>query len=54
MPDSTLEVVAQGNRDNLEKLIACLNKGPFLARVTSVDVKWQEPIGTRDSFEIVF
>ena len=54
MPDSTLEVVAQGNRDNLEKLIACLNKGPFLARVTSVDVEWQEPIGTHDSFEIVF
>ena len=54
MPDFTLEVVAQGKRDNLEKLIACLNKGPFLARVTRVDVEWQEPIGTRDSFEIVF
>jgi len=54
MPDFTVEVVAQGYRDNLEKLIARLHKGPFLAHVTRVDVTWREPTEQFSSFDIVF
>lgn len=53
-PDFTVEVVAQGHDDKLEKLIERLHKGPFLARVSKVDVEWREPSGTYRSFDIVF
>ena len=53
-PDFKVEVVAQGYRDKLDKLIEHLHKGPFLARVSKVDVEWREPIEIRDSFEVVF
>ena len=53
-PDFTVEVVAQGHRDNLEKLLTYLHKGPFLAHVTHVDVEWRKPTELFDSFDIVF
>ena len=51
-PDGTVEVVAQGHRDSLEKLVAHLHKGPLLAHVTHVDVDWREPTEKFDSFNI--
>jgi len=53
-PDFTVEVVAQGYRDKLEKLIAHLRKGTFLSRVSNVDIEWREPSQEFDSFEVVF
>ena len=53
-PDFTVEVVAQGYPDKLEKLIEYLHKGTFLARVSSVDVEWRKPAEKFDSFDIVF
>ncbi|RJQ34222.1 acylphosphatase [Candidatus Parcubacteria bacterium] len=54
MPDFTVEVVAQGHKDSLEKLAAHLHKGPFLAHVTKVDIEWHEPKNQYQSFDIVF
>ena len=54
MPDSTVEVVAQGHKDSLEKLVAHLHKGPFLSHVTKVDIEWHEPKNRYESFDIVF
>ena len=54
MPDSTVEVVAQGFPDNLEKLVAYLHRGSLLAHVTKVDIEWHEPKNQYDSFDIVF
>ena len=53
-PDFKVEVVAQGYRDKLEKLVEHLRKGPFLARVSKVDVEWQEPSEKIGSFDVVF
>lgn len=53
-PDFTVEVVAQGYPDKLEKFIALLHKGPFLAKVSSVDVEWRDPLEKAGSFEVVF
>ena len=33
-PNFSVEVIAQGYRDKLEKLIQHLHKGPFLSKVT--------------------
>ena len=54
MPDFTVEVVAQGSRDSLEKLVAYLHKGSLLARVSKVDVEWRTPKNRYESFDIVF
>lgn len=54
LPDHTVEVIAQGPRGNLEKLITLLHKGPLLAHVSGVDVEWREPKKRYASFDIVF
>jgi len=38
--DGSVEVVAQGPRRDLERLIDYLHRGPRLARVTGVEVEW--------------
>lgn len=50
--DGTVEVVAEGERRDLEKLLAFLRRGPSHARVEAVDVEWSEPKGDLRSFEV--
>lgn len=50
--DRTVEVVAEGERDQLDSLVAFLQKGPPSARVTSLDVEWQDATGEFTQFEI--
>lgn len=52
--DGSVDVVAQGDKKSLEKLIEYLHKGSFLAHVIRVDVEWQEPTEGFDSFTIVY
>jgi len=54
LPDGTVEIVAQGYTDNLEKLLEYAGRGPFLARVSDIEVQWREPRGEYTSFEVVF
>ena len=53
-PDFTVEIIAQGHQGNLEKFLVLIRKGPFLARVSNVDVEWREPKERFISFEVVF
>lgn len=53
-PNFAVEIVAQGFPDKLEKLVEHLHKGPFLAKVSQVDVEWRTPGEREDSFEVVF
>jgi acylphosphatase len=52
MQDGTVEVVAQGTKENLEKLITQLHEGPMFAKVTSVAVEWRKVVQRYPSFEI--
>lgn len=54
LDDGSVEVIAQGMEEKLEKLIEKLHKGPFLARVIRVDVTWREPQGDFTGFTIVY
>jgi acylphosphatase len=45
MPDGTVEVRAEGERANLEKLLEYLRKGPPAAGVEEVVVEWAEHRG---------
>jgi acylphosphatase len=50
--DGTVEVVAEGQRIDLEKLLAFLQVGPRAAFVTQVDAQWFPPTSEFDRFEV--
>ncbi len=54
VPDGTVEILVEGPRDKVERLIDWARVGPPLARVTKVDVQWEDYKGEFDSFEIVY
>lgn len=53
LADGTVEVVAQGERQALERLIDYLRRGSILSRVEGVQVTWRTPQKTFDSFTLV-
>jgi acylphosphatase len=50
--DGTVEVIAEGEDEALQKLLAWLHVGPRMARVTRVQVLWESPQGEFDDFEV--
>jgi acylphosphatase len=51
-PDSTVEVLGQGTREQLAGLHSRLREGPRAARVDEVEVKEADPIPGLTSFQI--
>jgi len=51
-PDGTVEVLAQGTRDQLAGLHSRLREGPCAARVDDVEVSEAEPIPGLTSFQV--
>ncbi len=49
-----VEVVAEGNEDNLEKLIDFLKVGPDGTEIEAFDVNWIEPTGDFIRFAIKY
>ena len=54
LPNGTVEVIAEGNREDLERYVERLRHGPLLAKVTAVETSWKEVQGTFSSFSILF
>ncbi|MGC8961610.1 MAG: acylphosphatase [Candidatus Bathyarchaeia archaeon] len=54
LPDGRVEAVAEGEEDAVEKLIQFCRKGPPAARVTDVEVKYEEPKGGDRNFKIIY
>jgi acylphosphatase len=52
LSDGTVEVVAQGEREVLEKLVKQLHKGSVFSRVDGVQVTWRAPSASYGSFNI--
>ena len=52
--DGSVEVVAQGPRKALERLVEHLHGGPLLARVERIEVAWRTPSQQFDGFTIVY
>lgn len=50
--DRTVEVLAEGPRPALDKLVAFLWQGPQAATVTDVEIHWLVATGQYDHFEI--
>jgi len=51
-PDGRVEILAEGERRNLEMLLAWAYQGPPAARVTEVEVEWFQYDGKLHSFEV--
>lgn len=48
----TVEVVAEGPRVDVSRLLDYLRRGPRGARVDAVDITWSEPTGHFDGFRV--
>ena len=52
LDDGRVEVDVEGDRSAIEGFITQLKSGPRLARVDSLDVKWEKPSGQQRGFQI--
>lgn len=52
LPDGSVQVVAEGPREALERLLALAQRGPRHALVTGCEVQWGEPEGLEGPFGI--
>lgn len=50
--DGTVQVVAEGQRENVTRLLNWLRKGPRMAFVEKVDVQWLPHTGEFQRFEV--
>ena len=53
-PDGKVEAVFEGSREKVEEIIKWCHKGPVLARVTNVEVKWEKPKNEFEDFKIIY
>lgn len=51
-PDSSVEIVAEGKRDVLDRLLDAVRTGPSGAVVENVEAHWSTPSGEFHRFEI--
>lgn len=52
-PDGAVEIVAEGEEENLKELLGWANHGPTAARVERVDVRWRGFAGDFFDFRIL-
>ena len=50
--DGTVEVMAEGERQALEMLLALLRRGPRASTVSGVNFEWQPPSGEFKHFQV--
>lgn len=51
--DGSVEILAEGEEDELRELISWANTGPTSARVERVDVRWRGFVGDFSEFKII-
>jgi acylphosphatase len=52
LSDGSVEVLAQGTRPNLERLLTLLQRGPSAAEVKGVHTHWGQPIEHLSGFHV--
>lgn len=51
-PDGSVEIVAEGGEENLQKLSEWCRKGTEWSRVDRIEIEWLEARGEFEGFEI--
>lgn len=54
LEDGSVLIVAEGEKEDLEKLIRWAKEEPFLAKVEKIDIRFKEPEEIFEDFEIRF
>lgn len=54
LSDGSVEVVAEGEQADVERLVAWCHHGPLGAHVRKVDVQWENYSGDYSSFSIAY
>ncbi len=54
LPDGRVEVVAEGRKPALDRLIEFCRKGPEGARVENVQIEWERPKNEFETFDVRF
>jgi acylphosphatase len=54
LADGRVEVLAEGEKEALERYAERLRDGPRLALVDDLDLRWEEPAGESGGFRIEF
>ncbi len=52
--DGSLEVLVEGDKDNIEVLIEAIRSGPEHAVIKSVDVEWKPHSGIYSDFKVIY
>jgi acylphosphatase len=52
--DATVKILAEGEQEQLEKLVDYCRSGHKLAKVQRVEVKWEEATGEFKDFDIIY
>jgi acylphosphatase len=52
VPDGSVEIVVEGEKEKIEELIKWCRKGPPLAIVKNLEIKWEEYKNEFKSFEV--
>jgi len=52
--DGAVELVAEGERSDLDELLKAARQGPRHARVDNVDAKWSDAEGGLDRFDLTY
>jgi acylphosphatase len=52
MPDNSVEITAEGDKNQLQKLIDLLKKGPPVARVDNLEISWSQYTGHYRDFSV--
>jgi acylphosphatase len=53
-PSGSVKILAEGEEEQLEKLIEWAKQGPALARVDKIEVKWDKAKEEFKYFEIIY
>ena len=51
-PDTTVEVIIEGEKKNLDVFLAWCKNGPLTARVEKVDIRWESYEGNFQEFSV--
>lgn len=52
--DGTVQIIAEGQEENLKQLIKWCYNGSILAKVDKIDINWQEATNQFDKFKIKY
>jgi acylphosphatase len=54
LPDGRVEAVFEGEKEDVEKLIAFCKHGPLGARITNLESTWETYTGTFERFKVKY